>query len=215
MAPCTGQSACGRKDPTASSTYCVHFHHNQLEDVELETAVTYCKKFVYKKHVRTQNLYKTWCHWSEEPNACVCKSRRYFRSILKMFFQTLSLLITCHKSSILVVLECAVFSQTSHGTGPSCGVGARDTFKLFRKKTSFSLVCINVLHHVDKKALRSMSVLKFGCMTTSNNFPVFTFCNQIVCLCWMRSSRRSAKTILSWNMSKIMNASWTSLPFST
>ena len=58
--------------------------------------------------------------------------------------------------------------------GLSCGVAARDTFKVFRKKTSFSLVCMNVLHHVDKKALCSMSVLKLGCMSTSNSVPVFT-----------------------------------------
>ena len=30
-------------------------------------------------------------------------------------FQTFSFLMPCHNSSILVVLECAVFSQTSHG----------------------------------------------------------------------------------------------------
>ena len=45
---------------------------------------------------------------------------------------------------------------------PSRGIGARETFKAFRKKTSFSIVRRNVLHHVDKKALCSMSVLKCG-----------------------------------------------------
>ena len=32
--------------------------------------------------------------------------------------------------------------------------------RVFKKKTSFSVVCINVLHQVDKKALCSISVLK-------------------------------------------------------
>ena len=47
------------------------------------------------------------------------------------------------------------FSQTSIWNGPSRGVGAREILKACRKKTSFSLVCINVLHQVDKKALCS------------------------------------------------------------
>ena len=50
----------------------------------------------------------------------------------------------------------------------------RHLHKVFRKKTSFSLVCMNVWHHVDKKALCSMSVLQLECMSTSDSFPVFT-----------------------------------------
>ena len=46
--------------------------------------------------------------------------------------------------------------------GPSRESGEREIFKAFREKTFFSLVCMNVLHHVHKKALCSMSVLKFG-----------------------------------------------------
>ena len=45
----------------------------------------------------------------------------------------------------------------------SWGVCAAKVSSVFRKKTSFSFVCcMNVLHHVDKKALCSMSVLKSG-----------------------------------------------------
>ena len=36
------------------------------------------------------------------------------------------------------------------------------------------LVCMNVLHHVDKNSLCSVSVLKFGCTSTSNNLPDIT-----------------------------------------
>ena len=35
--------------------------------------------------------------------------------------------------------------------GPSRGAGEREIFKSFRKNTFFSLVCMNVLHHVVKK----------------------------------------------------------------
>ena len=45
---------------------------------------------------------------------------------------------------------------------------------MFRKTTSFSLVCKNVLQQVDRKALYSMRVLKSGRMSTSSNFPVCT-----------------------------------------
>ena len=58
--------------------------------------------------------------------------------------------------------------------GPSREVGERDIFKAFRKKTFFSLRCMNVRHHVDKNALYSMSVLKFGWTSTCNNTTVFT-----------------------------------------
>ena len=54
------------------------------------------------------------------------------------------------------------------------GVGAREILKAFRKRTFFSLVCMNVPHHVDKKPLCSMSVLKSGWMSTLGNLPVFT-----------------------------------------
>ena len=70
------------------------------------------------------------------------------------FFETFSFLILSHNYSILLILEHVVFLQTSHGM--------------------VLLVCINVLHHVDKKALCSMSVLKLVCMSTSNSFPVCT-----------------------------------------
>ena len=46
--------------------------------------------------------------------------------------------------------------------GPSRGAGEREVFKTFRKKTLLSLVCMNVPHHVEKKALCPMSVLEFG-----------------------------------------------------
>ena len=58
--------------------------------------------------------------------------------------------------------------------GPSRGAGEREIFKAFRKNTFSSIVCMNGLHHVDNKALCSMSVLKFGETSTSNNLPVFT-----------------------------------------
>ena len=38
----------------------------------------------------------------------------------------------------------------------------REILKAFRKKSSFSFVCINVLHHLDRKALCSMGVIKIG-----------------------------------------------------
>ena len=39
-------------------------------------------------------------------------------------------------------------------------VGASEISRVIRKKTSFSLVCMNVLHQVDKKALSSRSDLQ-------------------------------------------------------
>ena len=51
---------------------------------------------------------------------------------------------------------------TSPENGPSWGVGAREILRVFRKKTSFSFVCKNVLHQVDKKALCSIRGLTSG-----------------------------------------------------
>ena len=45
--------------------------------------------------------------------------------------------------------------------GPPSEAGEREILQAFRKKTLFSLVCMIFLHHVDKKSLCSMSVLKF------------------------------------------------------
>ena len=43
----------------------------------------------------------------------------------------------------------------------------REIFNSPRKKTFFSRVCMNVLHHVDKNAMSSMRVQKFGWRSTS------------------------------------------------
>ena len=68
-----------------------------------------------------------------------------------------------------------VFSQTSHGMVLFVELVLEKSSKHSgRKKTSFSFVCINVLHHVDKKAVCSMSVLKLGCMSTSTISQFFT-----------------------------------------
>ena len=58
--------------------------------------------------------------------------------------------------------------------GPSRGACEREIFKAFRKKTCFSLVCMKVVHHVDKNALFSMSVLKVGLTSTSKNLTAST-----------------------------------------
>ena len=50
----------------------------------------------------------------------------------------------------------------------------KEHLKAFRKETFFSLVNINVLHHVDKNALCSMRVLKFGWTSTSKNLTAST-----------------------------------------
>ena len=42
------------------------------------------------------------------------------------------------------------------------GLVREKIFQTFKKKKFFSLVCMNVLHQVNRKALCSMSVLKFG-----------------------------------------------------
>ena len=77
------------------------------------------------------------------------------------------------RSRLEVGLWVRCFHTNITWNGPSCRVGARDTFKAFKKKT-FSCVRINVLHHVDKKVLCSISVPKIGSMSTSSNSPVFT-----------------------------------------
>ena len=89
-------------------------------------------------------------------------------------------------------------------SAPSRGFDARETFKVFRKKTSFSLVCIKVLHQVDKKTLCPMSVLKYGWMSTSNNLLVFTAVIRLSVF-----AQTICQTILSLNVCKIMNIPWT------
>ena len=46
--------------------------------------------------------------------------------------------------------------------------------KSVQEENIFSIVCMSLLHHVDKKSLCSRSVLKFGWTSTSNNLSVFT-----------------------------------------
>ena len=104
----------------------------------------------HKHHVFVKN--DTIVPWGID--ASVCKCRRCFRSIL--------------------ILGIHVSSDKYTWDGPSRGTGERETFKAFRTKTLFSLMCMNVPHHVDKNALCSVTVLKFGWTSTSNNLPVFT-----------------------------------------
>ena len=54
------------------------------------------------------------------------------------------------------------------------GVGAREIIKAFWKRTSFSLVCMNVLHQMDKKGVVFHECSKSGWMSTSGNIPVVT-----------------------------------------
>ena len=58
--------------------------------------------------------------------------------------------------------------------GPSRGACEREIFKAFKKKTCFSLVCMNALHHIGKHALCSMVVLTFGRTSTSKNLTAST-----------------------------------------
>ena len=86
--------------------------------------------------------------------------------------------------------------------------------KAFRRKTYFSLVCMNVLHHVDKKPFCSMSLLKFRWTSTSNNLYCFHGCVRNVCFPrWLRQA--ICQTLLSWNVSKITNTPLNKLPFAT
>ena len=84
--------------------------------------------------------------------------------------QTFSLQLTCSNSFAHHYVD---LSQNITWNGPSREVGARETLKAFRKKTSFSLVCRNVLQQVIKKAL--FSPLSSSClpslMPSSNNLP--------------------------------------------
>ena len=58
---------------------------------------------------------------------------------------------------------------------PSCGVWCEwNPQSIQAERTSFSLVCMNVLHHGVKKALCSMRVPKLWWMSTSSHLPVFT-----------------------------------------
>ena len=137
---------------------------------------------------------------AKELNARVCENRRYFRSILifmlkrfrlhrKMRLSQLRIAIIFQRRSSwhsnaqrqvipvahlwFLVLKYVDFSQTSHGMVLFVEL-VREILKALRRRTSFSLVCTNVLHQVDKEVLCSMSVLKSGWMSTLGNLPVFT-----------------------------------------
>ena len=105
-------------------------------------------------------------------------------------------------SCLRVFNSYAEFPTNITWSGLSWGVCTREILRVFRKKTSFSLVCKNVLHQVDKKALCSIRVLKSGWMSTSSIFPVCTAPR------WLRPLW-CCQAIWGWNVSKIMNTSWT------
>ena len=66
------------------------------------------------------------------------------------------------------------FSQTSHRMVLIVKLVRQNTLKRSGRKTCFSLVCMHVLHHVDKKSIRSMTFLKFERTSISHNLSVFT-----------------------------------------
>ena len=66
------------------------------------------------------------------------------------------------------------FPQTSHGMVLIVELVREKSSRNSGRKTSFSLVCIHVLRHVDRKSLCSMSVLKLEWMSTRHNLIVFT-----------------------------------------
>ena len=68
-----------------------------------------------------------------------------------------------HNPLVPLVLGHVVFSQTSHGMILLVDLVQEIRSKCSRKRL-LSPLCINILHHADKKALCSMSVLKLGCM---------------------------------------------------
>ena len=119
-------------------------------------------------------------------------------------------------ASAAVIFVASWFSESvrvSHKhkwNGPYRGVGAREIFMAFRKKTSFSFVRMNVLHHVERKAPCSMSVLKCGWMSISNKFLFFTAVIELSAFV-DAFVKTFCQTVLIWNASRIMHISWTDL----
>ena len=75
---------------------------------------------------------------------------------------------------------------------------------MFRKKNFLpSPLCAKMfLHHVDKKALCSMSFVNTGCTSTSGNFPVRTAVIRLASLA-EAFVKQSAQAILGWNVTVV------------
>ena len=121
-------------------------------------------------------------HLHEWIDAWGCENRRYFRSML-----TLRIHGSCHKH---------------HMKWSFSWSWRKRNLEVAQEENIFSLLCMSVLYHAGKKALCSMSVLKFGRTSTSNHLTVFTtvklsaFADDLV--------KRICQTILSWDVSKVM-----------
>ena len=96
-----------------------------------------------------------------EHHSVVCRCRRYFRRILTLTLTWIQFLL------LLGILS----PHKHHLIWSFLGSLCKRNLEVFRKKASFSLVCKNVLHKVDKKALCSIRVLKTGWISTSSNLP--------------------------------------------
>ena len=135
---------------------------------------------------------RKWHHRPKRIDAWVCECRRYFCSIL--------------------ILRNRGCSHKHHMGWSSRGVGEREIFKAFKKKTFFSLVCMNVLCSTP---CRQESFVLNECSRIWMNVnisqsPCFYCWDQVVCL-WRCLRRTICETILSWKMSKHMFTPWISV----
>ena len=173
---------------------------------------------------------------AKELNARVCENRRYFRSILifmlkrfrlhrKMRLSQLRIAIMFQRRSswhsdaqrqvipvahLWFFFSCVCcFLTIVTGNASFRGVGAREIIKAFWKRTSFSLVCMNVLHQMDKEGLVFHECSKIRVNVNTWQSSCLHRCDQVVCLCWCLC-QAMWQTILDWNMSKIMNTPGTS-----
>ena len=128
-------------DYSANTTQCWWWHAHQTGRNRWNTG-----KNGRKNQAQTQCSHQQWHYLPREFDAWVCRCRRYFRSIL-------TLTLTCIQFLLLLGMLSVPTNITWNG--PSWGVCTRKNLSVFRKKTSSSLVCNNVLHQVDKKALCS------------------------------------------------------------
>ena len=123
------------------------------------------RKMVLKTKHNHNVLTQKWHHRPRENDAWACSCRRYFRSILTLElthvqFILFSNMLISHKRHME-----RFFSRSWCKRNPQ-SIQEKNIFLLHVQK--------HVLHQVNKKALCSMSVLKLGWMSTSDNSPVFT-----------------------------------------
>ena len=151
----------------------------------------------HTNQTQTQCSHQKRHHRPREIDAWVCRCRRYFGSTL-----TLELI---HVEYFL--LSSMLISHKPHTERFFSLSWCKRNLQRVQDEAFFSLVSRNVLHQEDKNALRSTSVLKWGWKSTSSILLVFTAV--IKCLPSHMLGQTICQTLLSCNVSKIIDTSWT------